>query len=511
MNGIYLFVVLLISWIAIVYLLSPYIKRSKHFSLFGPAIMLKFVKNRGVIEGISKKFPAKAFSKVSVIVVIIAGIVALISLIYSAYLASFIRPSQAPPVTEFLGLPGINPVIPIGYGIVALVVSVVVHEMMHGVTAKRHGLKVDSVGVLFFIVPVGAFVEPNETEMMSADPVIRRRIFAAGPGVNIIIGIILAILISTVMFSSAAPVHNGVYVQSSDPQVNPSIPAGNEIIAIGNYTGNNVTTALINSNLAPGSNVNVSLFNGKNVKQVEAVAGIVIVSTLPGYPAANVSVPSNSVLLSINHTEIRNETVLTDVLDAIPPGTTISMTVLVMPSHTVRTFNMTTTSAYRYYAQYDPSANNPAYRDYSFVGISISYMGITGYQMNELRNLIFLREFYSNPVEGFIEAIGLPFYGLNPVPVSMASMFSVPFSPLIFWGMLNTFYWFFWINILLGITNALPFAFFDGGQFFRDTLTIAGRKFRSLSNEKVVNQIMYFMSFLVFFLILWELIVPRII
>ncbi|WP_297217081.1 site-2 protease family protein [Thermoplasma sp.] len=511
MNGIYLFVILLFSWIAAIYFLSPYIRKSRHFSLFGPAIMLKFVKNRGVIESISKKFPAKTFARVSVVIVILAGIVALISLAYSAYLASFIRPSQAPPVTEFLGIPGINPVIPIGYGIVALVISVVVHELMHGVTAKKHGLKVDSVGVLFFIVPVGAFVEPDESEMMQADPVVRRRIFAAGPGINIIIGVLLAIIISTVMFSSAVPMHQGVYVQSSDTNVNPSIIPGNEIIAIGNYTGNNVTNALINSNIPPGTNVSVSLFNGKTVERVQALAGIVIVSTLPGYPAANVSVPSNSILLSINNTEIRNETVLADVLDAIPPGNSISMKVMVMPSHTVRTYNMTTTSAYRYYAQYDPSANNPAYKGYSFIGISISYMGITGYQMGEIRDLIFMRGFYSNPVEGFIEAIGLPFYGFNPVPSAMADLFSVPFNPLIFWGMVNTFYWFFWINILLGITNALPFAFFDGGQFFKDTLIIAGRRFKALSSEKVVNQVMYFMSFLVLFLIMWELIIPRII
>ncbi|WP_075057572.1 hypothetical protein [Thermogymnomonas acidicola] len=33
----------------------------------------------------------------------------------------------------------------------------------------------------------------------------------------------------------------------------------------------------------------------------------------------------------------------------------------------------------------------------------------------------------------------------------------------------------FWINFLLGITNALPLSILDGAQFLKDTIVIAGR------------------------------------
>ncbi|WP_010916580.1 site-2 protease family protein [Thermoplasma volcanium] len=509
MNYLYLFVFLLIAWIMAIYLLSPYIKKSGNFSLFGPALMLKFTKNRHVIDGIAKRFPAIKFSKVSVVIVFIAGIVSLVMLFYSAYLASFIRPSQAPPVTEFLGIPGINPAIPVGYGLLAIVISVVIHEMMHGITARKHGLKVDSVGALFFIVPVGAFVEPNQDEMTKADPVIRRRIFAAGPSINIIIGIIFAVILSTAMFAGAQPIHQGLYIESSDTTVNPHILPGTELISLGNYSGSAVMQALQSPTFLPGSNVTVETFDGHSVSKGEAVAGVIIVSVISGYPAEKV--PGNSVILSIDNKTIYNLTTLDDVLNSIKPGTHISMKILELPSYSLQSYTMVTASKYSYYQQYDPSANSVIYKNQSFIGVSVSYMGISGYPLNELRNIIFLKEIYANPIDGFITSIGLPFYGLNPVPVSLASMFSVPVNPTLFWGTVNILFWMFWINIVLGITNALPFAFFDGGQFFKDTLTIWGRHIKSLRSEKTVNQVMYFLSFIVFFLILWEIVIPRII
>ena len=48
-----------------------------------------------------------------------------------------------------LGLPGINPYIPIVDGWAALVVAMVVHEGAHGVVARSLGLPVKSSGLMF--------------------------------------------------------------------------------------------------------------------------------------------------------------------------------------------------------------------------------------------------------------------------------------------------------------------------------------------------------------------------
>ena len=106
MNGIYLFLILLISWLLIIFYLRPYIKKSKNFSVYGPALMLKFTKNRKVIDKIAKRFPAISFSKISVVIIFIFSILALGMLAYSAYIATFLRPSTAPPLTELIALRG---------------------------------------------------------------------------------------------------------------------------------------------------------------------------------------------------------------------------------------------------------------------------------------------------------------------------------------------------------------------------------------------------------------------
>ncbi len=112
-----------------------------------------------------------------------------------------------------------------------------------------------------------------------------------------------------------------------------------------------------------------------------------------------------------------------------------------------------------------------------------------------------------------LEYISLPFAYLSPVPASMAALFTTPFDSYLFWGMVNTFYWLFWMDFLLGITNALPLFVLDGGQFFRDTLYILSRRkaFSFLRNENNLRMVTSFMGFVVLLLFMWEIIVPRII
>ena len=91
---------------------------------------------------------------------------------------------------------------------------------------------------------------------------------------------------------------------------------------------------------------------------------------------------------------------------------------------------------------------------------------------------------------------------------SCFSLLSTPFNPFIFWGLFNTLFWLFWMDFLLGITNALPFFILDGGQFFKDTLKISSRRriFKKLGDDKTIANIALMMNFIVFFLILWEII-----
>ena len=515
MSILIIILLLVIIWIALIYYFAPFLKKTRNFSPYGPALMIKLTKNRGILDRVSNKFPGKIFSRFSVVLVFASAIIAMVMLGYGLYLGivelrSGISTSGVP-LTELIGLPGINPVIPIGFGTAALVFSVVIHEVFHGIVARKHGIKVKSVGALFFIIPIGAFVEPDETEITNADPAIRRRIVAAGPGINVIIAIVSLALLIFLLAPSVHPISPGGYVEQSSMHQIP-IATGSEIISFGNYSGNAVNSLTFHSNLTPGVFYDSSYLVKGKLQHTQIAAGIMIVSTIEGFPAFN-NLSTDGIIAAVNGKVIYNETALNNLLNSVTPGSDINITEILIQNyanHSTTTKNVTipTVSKYLYYAKYDPAANKPNYKSQSFIGITAEYAGLGIVPMQNMTSVVTGSIVLSNPPSNFLGFLGLPFSGLSPVPSYLAALFSVPFSPLIFWGILNSLYWLFWLNFLLGITNALPFVVLDGGQFFRDTLLI-GEKRKSLSflkSDKVKNAIGLFLNLLVFVLLLGSVI-----
>ncbi|MCI4361467.1 MAG: site-2 protease family protein, partial [Thermoplasmata archaeon] len=82
---------------------------------------------------------------------------------------------------------------------------------------------------------------------------------------------------------------------------------------------------------------------------------------------------------------------------------------------------------------------------------------------------------------GSIDWIILPLAGLQPIAGVAASFYHVagPFAfmdPGSFWILANLLYWLAWMNLLLGMSNALPLFPLDGGLLFRDfSASIAAR------------------------------------
>ena len=71
----------------------------------------------------------------------------------------------------------------------------------------------------------------------------------------------------------------------------------------------------------------------------------------------------------------------------------------------------------------------------------------------------------------------------------------------------------FWLNLMLGATNALPAVPLDGGYIFRDALHGLLARYRAgLSEERrtrVVRNVSYVVALLILALILWQFIGPR--
>jgi membrane-associated protease RseP (regulator of RpoE activity) len=113
---------------------------------------------------------------------------------------------------SYLLLPGINPILPIVYGWLAIVCAIVVHEGAHGIIARNRGLKVKSSGLLFFLViPIGAFVDVDEEQIAKAEAKDSLRVMAAGVAGNVAVAVVCLLAVLLIV-NGLTPVVNGVYV-----------------------------------------------------------------------------------------------------------------------------------------------------------------------------------------------------------------------------------------------------------------------------------------------------------
>jgi hypothetical protein len=108
-------------------------------------------------------------------------------------------------------VPGIAPIIPgltlpLFSGILALAVVLVVHEFSHGILARVSKIKLKSMGILpFGIIPVGAFVEPDEKQVEKLEKRKQNGIFVAGVSSNFIMTFLFFAL-TALMIIYAIPV-----------------------------------------------------------------------------------------------------------------------------------------------------------------------------------------------------------------------------------------------------------------------------------------------------------------
>lgn len=101
-------------------------------------------------------------------------------------------------------IPGVGICIPIFYGVIALILLLVVHEFAHGVLARVHKLNLKSTGLLTLgIIPIGAFVEPDEEKFQKSESLTKTRVLAMGSFANLVLGIVAFLLFSYITLPSA--------------------------------------------------------------------------------------------------------------------------------------------------------------------------------------------------------------------------------------------------------------------------------------------------------------------
>ncbi len=122
----------------------------------------------------------------------------IISALLSTVLYGTTAIQHTTPGATFL-LPGYN--LPFFEAIISLFIILVVHEGSHAVLARVARIPVLSSGiVLFGILPVGAFVEPDETKLNTLEKTKQTRVLVAGSTANLITSMVFFILFIAFLF-----------------------------------------------------------------------------------------------------------------------------------------------------------------------------------------------------------------------------------------------------------------------------------------------------------------------
>ncbi len=162
-------------------------------------------------------------------------------------------------------IPGVLPVIPgitipLVSGIIAFIIILVIHEFSHGVLSVIAKVKIKKVGLLVFgVIPLGAFVEPDEKRIAKLDRTSQNRIYSAGVSANFI-----GMFVFFVLLMAMLPYINNNVIKVIVAGTTPGYPASNVIAAgsiIQYWNGHRITNlASLDSaaaNDTPGKVVNV--------------------------------------------------------------------------------------------------------------------------------------------------------------------------------------------------------------------------------------------------------------
>ncbi len=340
-----------------------------------------------------------------------------------AFITALVTPPQSPPpsASELVAIPGLNPVIPLGWGALAFIVALVIHEFGHGLQARAHGMRIRAFGLLQLgPLPLGAFAEPQYEELTNAPSKERMRMFAAGPATNIFAAVVCLMFLGGLA---------GQFVASDD---------GVHVRGIVQEEG------AYDAGLEPWDTI--QSIDDQAVNDVDDFYDI-----MTGYSA------NDTIAITVMHQDGQVETLNATLSDKYDYYLELGWSKSNLDDLGIE--------------QGDP-----------FLGVEGLSSGTAGidrlagplsprWDGNILQKSVMV-PFHT--LSMMIVPFELQGVAMHPFEESLLEADDNPFAQtlgtngLLF--LVNLFFWLLWVNILLGFTNLIPMVPFDGGHMFKDML-----------------------------------------
>ncbi|WP_049969556.1 site-2 protease family protein [Haladaptatus cibarius] len=266
-----------------------------YIGMQGPILTLHTQKGKKLLDKLSrpKRFwRAWGNFGLGIALVVMIGTFLLLVLQAVSIIQNPPEPTAVTQPRNVLVIPGVNDFLPLSVApeiLLGLLIGLVVHEGGHGIFCRVEDIEIKSMGLaLFAILPIGAFVEPDEENRREADRGGQSRMFAAGVTNNFAVTILVFMLLfgpimGSVTVASGAAV-GGVFDGSAAGDA--GIERGDRIVAVnGTDVENN---ADLNQKLAAidSRSVTVTVENGDERRQTTIERSLLVTAITQTSPFA---------------------------------------------------------------------------------------------------------------------------------------------------------------------------------------------------------------------------------
>jgi len=456
---------------------------------YGPFVMFKTKRGIQYLDKAAKyKRFWNAFGTVSKILALFLMLMIMFIIIVDILLLPRMMDTSGIGVEYALALPGINPMLPLIPGVIGLVIAVAIHEIAHGIQTRANDMTVESTGLLYAVVPIGAFVEPNDEQLKKCSRKPRSDVFAAGIAINVIVAIVIFFVMTFGMMSAISPAYENdagvTNVYAGSPADDSGIVFSSLILKIDD--GSTVTEVTYDKLMEypftvsplgiPAKKYTVTYLTPDGPKYTEMYMGVFMYGIAKGSPADKEEIPRNSFLVSIGGAEITTIDSFRDAMGSFSPGDDVTVEYKTYKNGVLTDGSKNVTLG----------NNNGT----AFLGVNYS---LSGFAFTKSDDVLAKAK---NPFHGVnslmdvpsaaLSYIGKPFGGYDPIPSELQWWYSSSvLSDNTFWTVLQVTFWIFWLNLVLAVTNALPAVPFDGGYLFRDGVgAIVDRTHKNADSEK---------------------------